>query len=262
MNILILIAALSASPFSDLADHVAASGRIIADKLSCRPAENPSGVLPAIPSPPNHAASGEASSRPCAIAAQPHETDRIALGVAPYLCTAGTADVDPLQALTQAVVDTDALVKSASVALADALPKQAAAHKAFTDELTRRGILLPTPVDPTPIVPTPVGPVTSIVVVTSPQSCPPCAQLAPVLAGLQSSIPITAIDAGSPGAAQWKAVAIPTIVMLVNGKEVSRSVGFLDAAALTDWYQKTAAWAVVKFPPPKVSDEVPQPPRR
>lgn len=224
MHTLLIIAAIVASPYFS----------------ACRAAENPSGVLAKMPEPP---------------------TVKESLTVQ-IECTAGTAGVDPLPALVSDFTDADAKLTLATSGYTAAQERRKASFDALQTELKRRGFVVdPTPT-PTPIVPTPVGPVTSIVVVTSPQSCPPCAQLAPVLTVLQSTIPIQTIDAGSPGAAQWKPTAIPTIVMLVNGKEASRSVGFLDAAAISDWYQKTAAWAVVKFPPPKVSDEVPQPPRR
>jgi hypothetical protein len=73
-------------------------------------------------------------------------------------------------------------------------------------------------------------------------------------------MPIMIFDAADASAAAWKATAIPTMVMLVNGKEQTRAVGYFDVAAITDWFTRTTAWAKLKYPPPKGIDDFPAPP--
>ena len=207
----------------------------------------------------------------------PAATDEPMLAIPPVPCTTGgTADPtpappqDPLIALMQASVAADAELAAATDAESQAagrkstaLAASTSASNAFAAEWTKRHPL-PSPVVPTPVPsPVPVSPVTSILVVSSPASCPPCKLLEPVLNGLKAGgMPITVVDSADPAAAQWKATAIPTLVMLVNSREQSRAVGYFDAAAISDWYDRTRSWAAIKFPPPKVSDEVPAPPTR
>lgn len=170
--------------------------------------------------------------------------------------------VDPLIDLAQKFADADSKLSIATSAVAVAKPARDKALSDYRDELTRRGIIVPTPLPtpgpgPGPVV---VGPVVSLLAVTATGNwCPGCNQLAPVIAKL----PIIVLPAEDQANwTKWKVSSVPTLIMTVNGIEQTRAVGAFDQSALQDWIDKTTAWAKVHFPPPKVSDEVPPPPRR
>ena len=91
-------------------------------------------------------------------------------------------------------------------------------------------------------VPAPVSKVVSMVVVSS-DNCVPCKTLEPILVKLQGEgIPVT-ITKDAADVIKWKAVITPTLIMCVDGIEVSRSNGSQPEAALRTWITATKAWA-------------------
>lgn len=91
-------------------------------------------------------------------------------------------------------------------------------------------------------VPAPASKVVSVVVVSS-DNCVPCKTLEPILVKLQGEgIPVT-ITKDAADAAKWKAVITPTLIMCVDGIEVSRSNGSQSEAALRTWISETRKWS-------------------
>ena len=99
---------------------------------------------------------------------------------------------------------------------------------------------IPTPI-PTPPLP-PAQRVTMVEISTA--NCAPCIQMKPAIDTLVASgVPITTLDAADAEAAKYKVAGCPCLIMLVDGAEVTRSVGFLTQDHIQTWYQATKDWA-------------------
>ena len=95
----------------------------------------------------------------------------------------------------------------------------------------------------TPIVP-PVAKTVSLLVVSNTATCPPCRVLAPILDKLiDEGIPIVVLQDDLATTQKWSVKVTPTIIMLVDSAEVSRSAGSQPEKALRYWYQKTLVWS-------------------
>ena len=65
--------------------------------------------------------------------------------------------------------------------------------------------------------------------------CGPCKMLGPVLENFQSNIKTIKVDTDEFDelAREYGVMSIPTLVLIEDGKEIKRSVGFLDEDELT-----------------------------
>lgn len=151
----------------------------------------------------------------------------LATAAASYEATSGSLAVAQAQ-LQTATATVATLSKSASASAAAVAQAQA----------DLAALIGPTP------QPAPVGTV-SLLAVTSPATCAPCKVLQPVLDALvRAGKPITTLDGGDPLATtKWKVISVPTLIMRVDGTEVSRYSGPLSQASITDWLDATAKWS-------------------
>ena len=64
--------------------------------------------------------------------------------------------------------------------------------------------------------------------------CGPCKMLAPVLEQVESNLKVVKVDTDKfeDIAREYGVMSIPTLVLLENGKEVKRNVGFIDKSSL------------------------------
>ena len=109
------------------------------------------------------------------------------------------------------------------------------------------------PVPPGPVPPPTPPSATVEIVEASGTACPACNALDTVLADLQASgvkISRVNVDADPVAFATYHPAYLPTMVMLVNGKEINRwpkqasdEVYKWDKAMLKDWAARTQAWA-------------------
>ena len=177
------------------------------------------------------------------------------------------APVDPLAAAMAkvAAAAADVAVKAKRVAdLAAAQTDLAAAKQALADARAEEAAILD-PLGPTPAPgpgpgPSPApGHVVTLLAVTSPATCPPCKAYQPTLDALKAQgIPITFVDGSSAAVCdQWKVTAIPTLIVLDNGKEIvtdnpnaSRATGPRQQASLVDWYKGWQDFVKAAFPTP------------
>ena len=166
------------------------------------------------------------------------------------------APVDPITAALAKLTTDVAVFQSASGSLAVA-QTQLATIQAQVNALTQStsaaavavqadqaalAALLPVP-QPTP-TPVPTGPVVSLVAITDPATCPPCATLQPALDSLKATGQIvTLLKPADPVAVAWKYQTIPTLICAVNGIETARYAGPLSLNSLKDWTGKTKQWA-------------------
>lgn len=67
--------------------------------------------------------------------------------------------------------------------------------------------------------------------------CGPCKMLAPVLEKVESKIKVIKIDTDEfeDLAREYGVMSIPTLVLLEDGKEVKRNIGFIDKNKLEDF---------------------------
>ena len=67
--------------------------------------------------------------------------------------------------------------------------------------------------------------------------CGPCKMLAPVLEKAESEIKVIKVDTDEfeDLAREYGVMSIPTLVLLENGKEVKRNVGFIDKKSLENF---------------------------
>lgn len=67
--------------------------------------------------------------------------------------------------------------------------------------------------------------------------CGPCKMLGPVLEKVESNLKVVKIDVDEfeDLAREYGVMSIPTLVILENGKEVKRHVGFIDKSNLEKW---------------------------
>jgi len=155
--------------------------------------------------------------------------------------------IDPVsQAYAQVQADLVVLAKAqADVrALADATSRAKSAADALAADKQALTAAIDQAANPVPVVPV-VPKVVSLVVISS-DNCKPCKLLEPILLklideGVQISITKDVADAVT-----WKAKVTPSLIMLVDGKEVSRSDGSLTEPQIRDWYAKTVAWSKKK----------------
>jgi thioredoxin 2 len=76
--------------------------------------------------------------------------------------------------------------------------------------------------------------------------CPPCRQMAPVLDELarrRSDVRVAKVDTanGASLAARFGIRSIPTLVLLLRGKELARFSGAVPARQLLDWLDRSLA---------------------
>jgi len=91
----------------------------------------------------------------------------------------------------------------------------------------------------------PVAKIVSLVVISS-DNCKPCKVLEPILDKLVAEgIPIV-VTKDAADAARWKATVTPSLIMCVDGKEVSRSDGSQSESTIRDWYNATVKWSQKK----------------
>ncbi len=67
--------------------------------------------------------------------------------------------------------------------------------------------------------------------------CGPCKMLAPVLEKVESDVKVIKVDTDEYEdlAREYGVMSIPTLVLLENGKEVKRNIGFIDKNKLEDF---------------------------
>ena len=67
--------------------------------------------------------------------------------------------------------------------------------------------------------------------------CGPCKMLAPVLEKVESNVKVIKVDTDEYEdlAREYGVMSIPTLVLLENGKEVKRNIGFIDKNKLEDF---------------------------
>lgn len=67
--------------------------------------------------------------------------------------------------------------------------------------------------------------------------CGPCKMLAPVLEKTESDVKVIKVDTDEfeDLAREYGVMSIPTLVLLENGKEVKRNIGFIDKNKLEDF---------------------------
>ena len=67
--------------------------------------------------------------------------------------------------------------------------------------------------------------------------CGPCKMLAPVLEKTESDVKVIKVDTDEYEdlAREYGVMSIPTLVLLENGKEVKRNIGFIDKNKLEDF---------------------------
>ena len=67
--------------------------------------------------------------------------------------------------------------------------------------------------------------------------CGPCKMLAPVLEKAESDVKVIKVDTDEYEdlAREYGVMSIPTLVLLENGKEVKRNIGFIDKNKLEDF---------------------------
>ena len=137
---------------------------------------------------------------------------------------AAKADVDA----ANAKIDSLKTAKDELAAAQQALATARAEEAAILDPISPT----PTPVNP----PVPGLPVVSLLAVTATgEWCPSCVLLRPTLAELKAQgVPVKILDPTDAAASQWSVASVPTIILLVDGKEpgdsttraTTRVVGF------------------------------------
>ena len=67
--------------------------------------------------------------------------------------------------------------------------------------------------------------------------CGPCKMLAPVLEKVESTIKVIKVDTDEfeDLAREYGVMSIPTLVLLENGKETKRNIGFIDKSRLEEF---------------------------
>ena len=67
--------------------------------------------------------------------------------------------------------------------------------------------------------------------------CGPCKMLAPVLEKTESNIKVIKVDTDEfeDLSREYGVMSIPTLVLLENGKEIKRNIGFIDKANLENF---------------------------
>ena len=67
--------------------------------------------------------------------------------------------------------------------------------------------------------------------------CGPCKMLAPVLEKVESDVKVIKVDTDEfeDLAREYGVMSIPTLVLLENGKEVKRNIGFIDKKKLEEF---------------------------
>ena len=86
----------------------------------------------------------------------------------------------------------------------------------------------------------------SVLVEIGATSCGPCNAMDAILKTLVAEgMPIKRINTDQNAALvdRWQIKGTPTFVMLVDAKEVSRSIGALDVGQLRGWYKATQDWS-------------------
>ncbi|MDE2219760.1 MAG: thioredoxin TrxC [Gammaproteobacteria bacterium] len=76
--------------------------------------------------------------------------------------------------------------------------------------------------------------------------CPPCRLMAPVLdelASQRSDVCVAKVDTanGQSVAARYRIRSIPTLVLLLRGREIARFSGAVPASQLLDWLERSLA---------------------
>ncbi len=67
--------------------------------------------------------------------------------------------------------------------------------------------------------------------------CGPCKMLSPILEDMSSTINIVKVDIDNMNdiARKYGVMAVPTLILFKNGKEVKKQVGFMSKDMLTSW---------------------------
>ena len=108
------------------------------------------------------------------------------------------------------------------------------------------------PVPPTPSPPVPTPPVSGVKLLeVGLTTCGPCNSMDATIALLVAAkYDVSRIDCDKdPTAANlWKPAAYPTLIMLVDGTEVTRTTGTLSFTEIQTWIDATVAWAKTHFP--------------
>lgn len=162
------------------------------------------------------------------------------------------------RAVDQAQVAVDvavAAVDSAKTILAHAMAEQAgeqtkldAARKALLDALNPTPTPPPNPTPtPTPTPPPPPTPTSgvSLLMVGRATGCPPCETMGAIvkeIAAAGYSASRVDVDIDPAAQAKWKPIVVPTLILIVDGKEEGRTTGIMSSAQSRSWLDAAKTW--------------------
>ncbi len=158
-----------------------------------------------------------------------------------FLILALAAEPTPVEIAMRSVTADLANVVEAKAAVA-ALSQAQAKLKTAQDALAASRLALTAALDAAAsgvVVP---ARVVSLVCISS-ATCASCITLEPILVRLRGEGVVITITRDPADAIKWGAKVTPTLVMLVDGAEVSRSNGTQPEAAIREWVQKTIQWS-------------------
>jgi thioredoxin-related protein len=130
-------------------------------------------------------------------------------------------------------------VRNDRIAISTAQANYANSVRALNIYLLGNVVVVPPLVVPDPIVVPPVKPRVSVKVYGS-ESCAPCIAMKNVVKLLKEAGHWVEYTIDATGI---EIVATPTIVCYVDGKEVSRVVGYIGLESMTKWITDTEKWA-------------------
>ena len=166
-----------------------------------------------------------------------------------------TADLTAYEATAGSLTTAQAQLAAIQATVAGLVQSTSAAQQAVAQDQQALAALTG-PVVPPVNPPAPTGPQISVLAITATGNwCPACTALKPTLDAMKAKgEPISILDPADAAAAKWNAPSVPTVLMLLDQKEVCRWVPsqadpHMSVAQMQDWISKSRLWANTYFPP-------------